>query len=197
MYDHIVGDVVAAHGTSLVLRAGGVGYELKVPVGTASACVTGESACVFTILHVVDGTPSLLGFRDASERELARRLLAVSGVGPSIALAILSTYDPASVARIIVEGDLAALKRVKGVGAKTAERLCLELRDRVDQLEFASSARRTAAPVTIEPAAGDAIAALVTLGYAERDAHKRVTDAAAAKTDSDTESLIKAVLRGR
>ncbi|MDA0375653.1 MAG: Holliday junction ATP-dependent DNA helicase RuvA [Planctomycetota bacterium] len=194
MYDHFLGEVVETSGTRVVLRCGGVGYELKVPVGTATALRPGQQATLHTILHVVDGSPSLIGFGSPAERDLARRILAVSGVGPAIALGILSTYDPASFGRTILDGDVAALKRVKGVGGKTAERLCLELRDKIAQLDLPGAAP-TPAQDAATPAASDAIAALVTLGYVEKDASARVAKALDADPDAGTEVLIRAVLR--
>jgi Holliday junction DNA helicase RuvA len=177
-----------------VLRCGGVGYELKVPVGTATTLRPGQQATLHTILHVVEGSPSLIGFGSAAERDLARRILSVSGVGPAIALGILSTYDPASFGRTILDGDVAALKRVKGVGGKTAERLCLELRDKITQLDL-PGAEPTPAPDSQPPAAADAVAALMTLGYVEKDAAARVAKAIEADPGASTETLIRAVLR--
>lgn len=198
MYDHFVGEVVETSGTSAVLRCGGVGFELRVPVATAARLAPGREAQLFAILHVVDGVPTLLGFASRSERDLARRILAVSGVGPTIALAILSTYDPAAFGRMVVDGDVAALKRVKGVGGKTAERLCLELRDRVAELELLGSdgISTPPRPPPLAGAAVDAVAALVTLGYTEKDARQRVEKAVANDPSAATEVLIKAVLRG-
>jgi Holliday junction DNA helicase RuvA len=182
MYDHFLGEVVETSGTRVVLRCGGIGYELKVPVGTATALRPGQQAVLHTILHVVEGSPSLIGFGSPAERDLARRILAVSGVGPAIALGT------------IIDGDVAALKRVKGVGGKTAERLCLELRDKITQLDL-PGAEPTPALDSATPAAADAVAALVTLGYVEKDATARVAKALAADPDASTEVLIRAVLR--
>jgi Holliday junction DNA helicase RuvA len=151
---------------------------------------------VFTILHVVDGTPSLLGFASRGERELARKLLGVSGVGPSIALALLSVLAPAELARAIARGDTAALRSVKGVGQKTAERLCLELRDAMAKLDLGPV--EAGGRPAHDQANDDAIAALVTLGYSEKDARdkldkaRRGRDAAGA---ADVEGLVKAVLQ--
>src|SRR5688572_26232408 len=153
----------------------------------------GKEAQVFTILHVVDGTPSLLGFATRAERELARRLLQVSGVGPSIALALLSVFAPADLAAAIAGGDTAALKSVKGVGQKTAERLCLELREAMHKLDLSPTAGQRPLP---SQSADDAIAALVTLGYSEKDARdkvERVRRRDGAPATGDTEALVKAV----
>lgn len=194
MYERIGGEVVLKQPARVVLRTGGVGYELKVTVPTSSAVRVGQQAELLTILHVVDGNPTLLGFGSHKERELARRMLSVSGVGPSMTLAILSTYSPEEVAAAIVAGEAQVLQRVKGVGTKTAERLCLELRDHVAKLELVSG--EAAGPTLLPQTAEDAIAALLTLGYSEKEAGNKVRKAYGTRPEAETEDLIKAVLRG-
>ena len=194
MYDHILGEVIESHAARVVLRAGGVGYELDVPTGTAATLQVGEQAKLFTILHVLDGNPSLLGFAARPERDLARRLLSVSGVGKAMSLAILSTYPPHEFAAAVLRDDHLALKHVKGVGAKTAERLCLELRDHVTKLDLGVTPQPTAE--IVPPSAEDAIAALITLGYTNREAHAKVGKALVGAPEATTEELIKTVLRG-
>lgn len=196
MYDHFVGEVIATSGALAVLRCGGIGYELKVPIGTAARLEVGAEATLFSILHVVDGAPTLLGFGSRAERELARRVLAVSGIGPAIALAALSSYDPHTLGGLIVAQDVAALKRIKGIGTKTAERLCLELRDRIALLDLDEPGSRPSPQMAMTPAAADAVTALVTLGYSEKDAEQRIAKALEREPGADTEAMIKAVLRG-
>jgi Holliday junction DNA helicase RuvA len=196
MYDHLHGEVVEKHASRAVVRCGGVGYELRISLESAASLQVGSTCQVFTILHVVDGTPSLLGFATRAERELAKKLLGVSGVGPSIALALLSVLAPADLAHAIARGDTAALKAVKGVGQKTAERLCLELREAMAKLDL-QPVRAGGLPLPSQ-SADDAIAALVTLGYSEKDARDKV-DRVRRRPDApksgDTESLVKAVLQ--
>jgi Holliday junction DNA helicase RuvA len=193
MYDHLVGEVVEKQTSRAVVRCGGVGYECRVSLTTAAELQVGAERQLFTILHVVDGMPSLLGFATRPERELCRRLLSVSGVGPSIALALLSVYEPAELAAAIGGGDAAALRRVKGVGTKTSERLCLELREAVQKLDLTlDGAPGRPAPVRT---ADDAIAALVTLGFSEKDARDKVERARRTGGVDDTEALVKAVLQ--
>ena len=196
MYDHIEGKVIRASGTTAVLRAAGVGYELLVPVNDAARLQVGATATLFTILHVTDGVPTLLGFGRRAERDLARRVLSVSGVGPKIALAMLSTYDAQTFASLVRGGDVAALKRVRGIGGKTAERLCLELRDKVDDLDLGDLPVVAVPRPALNATAEDAIAALVTLGYPDKEARTKVERAVAADPQLATGSLIKAVLRG-
>jgi Holliday junction DNA helicase RuvA len=193
VYERLIGEVVEKHPARVVLLVGGIGYELKVSVSTSSSLAVGQDCQLFAILHVVDGNPSLLGFATKSERDLARRMLSVSGVGPAMTLAILSTYSPEEVAGAIVRSESTVLQRVKGVGTKTAERLCLELRDAVAKMDLAEpGAGTTLLPQT----ADDAVAALLTLGYSEKEANKKVRSAYGARPESDTEELIKSVLRG-
>lgn len=195
MYDHLVGEVVERHPSRAVLRCGGIGYECRVSLTTASQLHVGAQCQLFTVLHVVDGTPSLLGFATRAERDLARRLLGVTNVGPSIALALLSVHSPADLASAIGEGDVEALKRVKGVGQKTAERLCLELRDAVHKLDLGT--REPGDRPLPSQSADDAVAALITLGYSEKDAREKVDKArrGASAPLADTEALVKAVLQ--
>ncbi len=195
MYDHLLGEVCESHPARVVLRAGGVGFEVKVPVSTSAGLKVGDTTQLHTILHVVDGMPTMLGFRSVRERELARRLMTVTGVGPSMALALLSTYGPREIASAILGDDPATLQKVKGIGAKTAERLCLELRDHIAKMDLATDVAPTSA-AALDDDAGDAVAALVTLGYAEKDARTRVEKAGVKLDGASTEDLIKAVLRG-
>ena len=192
MYDHLVGEVIDKQTSRVVLRAGGVGYELKVSLTTAAALRPGQQATLFTILHVVDGVPTLLGFATRSERELCRKLLATGGVGPAIALAVLSVHSPAAVVAAIAGNDIAALKRVRGVGQKTAERLCLELRDSVQQLDIGATASAIVLPAQ---STADAVAALVTLGYSEKEARDKLARVQGRLHGAGTEELVKAVLQ--
>ena len=195
MYDHLLGEIVEKHASRVVVRCSGVGYDVRISLNSATDLKVGTTQKVFTILNVVDGMPSLLGFSTQPERELARRLLAVTNVGPAIALALLSVYTPADLAGRIAADDAAALKAVKGVGQKTAERICLELREVVTKLDLGTptTAAGQASPTAEDD---DAIAALVTLGFKENDARIKV-DKARKKhgVDADTETIVKAVLQ--
>ncbi|MEQ1631097.1 MAG: Holliday junction branch migration protein RuvA [Planctomycetota bacterium] len=196
MYDHLQGEVIEKLGSRAVLRVHDIGYELKVSLSTASLLQPGKSAVLFTILHVTDGMPMLLGFATRSERELARKLLATSGVGPSTALTILSHYSAPEVVQLIATSDVTALKRVKGIGQKTAERLCLELRDSVRKLDIAPVEVRSAPPASA--ADEDAVLALLTLGYSEKEAREKLAKALEKRPQlrtAATEDLVKAVLQ--
>jgi len=197
VYDHLLGEIVEKHASRAVVRCAGVGYDVRVSLNSASDLVVGQTQKLFTILNVVDGTPSLLGFSSQAERELARRLLAVTNVGPAIALALLSVYTPRDLAARIAADDAAALKAVKGVGQKTAERICLELREVVTKLDLGAPVPgEAAAPIPTTATDDDAIAALVTLGFKENDARTKVDKARKKQgADADTEAIVKAVLQ--
>lgn len=195
MYDHLLGEIVEKHASRVVVRCAGVGYDVRVSLNSATDLKVGATKKLFTVLNVVDGMPSLLGFSTQAERELARRLLAVTNVGPAIALALLSVYTPADLAKRIAADDAPSLKAVKGVGQKTAERICLELREVVTKLDLGAP---TAAGGTssLSDADDDAIAALVTLGFKDNDARTKVDKARKKQgQDADTEALVKAVLQ--
>jgi Holliday junction DNA helicase RuvA len=194
MYDHLLGEIVEKHASRAVVRCAGVGYDVRVSLNSAAELEVGRTQKLFTVLNVVDGVPSLLAFTTAAERELARRLLAVTNVGPAIALALLSVYTPADLAGLIARDDAVALKAVKGVGQKTAERICLELREIVTKLDLGALATAGRAPAQ-SAVSDDAIAALVTLGFKEGDARNKVDKVRGQKDDADTEAIVKAVLQ--
>ena len=196
MYDHLLGEIVEKQASRAVVRCAGVGYDVRVSLTSASELVVGQTQKLFTILNVVDGTPSLIGFSTQAERELARRLLAVTNVGPAIALALLSVYAPRELAARIASEDAAALKAVKGVGQKTAERICLELREVVDKLDLGAAHGAAAAGAPAIGPDDDAVAALVTPGFKENDARAKVEKARKQSgLDADTESIVKAALQ--
>ncbi len=195
MYDHLLGEIVEKHASRVVVRCGGVGYDVRISLNSATDLKVGTTQKLFTILNVVDSMPSLLGFSTQPERELARRLLAVTNVGPAIALALLSVYTPTDLAKRIAADDAPALKAVKGVGQKTAERICLELREIVTKLDLGMPST-TDGTTSITADNDDAISALVTLGFKESDARNKVEKARKQQgVDGDTETIVKAVLQ--
>ena len=172
-----------------LIDVGGVGYEVELTSGTAAdlAARSGE-AVVFTHLVGREDAQTLYGFASAAERNLFRTLIKVSGVGPKLALALLSAVSPDQLAASIANGDAAAITSVPGIGKKTAQRLVVELRDRV-----ALSA--AAAPVGQGPV-GDAVLALVALGYRESAAARVIGEVGQALgDDADVEALVKEALK--
>lgn len=155
-----------------LLTSGGVGYEIFIPLGVYETLpAPGEEASLFTHLVVRDDAWLLFGFNTIFERSVFRRLLTANGVGPALALGMLSTLSADRVVRAIVERDIATLQRIPRVGRKKAERLVLDLAEKMGDIGTEGSA---GAPRLQGTAAEDAIRALVSLGYSTADAEKGV-----------------------
>jgi Holliday junction DNA helicase RuvA len=175
---------------------GGVVYEAEIPLTVFRRLPAEGAAMELRTLQVVrEDSASLYGFLDAVERELFRRLLGATGVGAKLALAMLSTYDAPRLARALVEKDITALKQISGVGQKTAQRIALELADKVGDLAVAPAAGTTAGGVG--PGAQEAVSALVALGYAFGDADDAVRSVLAAGEVGSTDELIRKALQRR
>jgi Holliday junction DNA helicase RuvA len=185
VYHHLRGELVALTPTSAVLEAGGLGFDVRIPVSTYETLKGQKETVLLTYLHVREDELRLFGFATEGERELFRLLLSVAGVGPSIALGCLSTFAPSEVASAISGGDLKTLQRIKGVGRKLAERLTVELRDLLESFQAVPGAGGGVRPrggdglqgVLRVPEVTDTIAALVTLGFDRKSAGERAASA--------------------
>lgn len=156
-----------------VMTAGGVGYELSIPLSVyESLPAVGEAVTLFTFLVVKEDGWSLFGFGSAYERQVFQRVLAAKGVGPALALGLLSTLSAERLVRAIRERDVATLQSVPRVGRKKAEQLILDLADKMGDVSKAPGP--DAGPRPEGAAADDAIRALVSLGYSTVDAEKAV-----------------------
>ena len=161
--------------SGVIVDVGGVGYVVRCPMSTfLELPKVGEVVELLVTTHVREDAITLFGFGTLGERELFDRLNSVSGVGPRMALGALSALGAASLARCIAEGDTRALAGVPGIGKKTAERIVIDLRDKMDALAMAPKAKVRGGP---ESATADVVSALVNLGYHERVAGKAVSDA--------------------
>jgi Holliday junction DNA helicase RuvA len=179
MIGRLTGEVVYKHPPFLMVDVNGVGYELEAPMSTFyDLPLNGGKVTLFTHLAIRDDAHVLYGFASESERALFRNLLKVSGVGAKMALAILSGMTADEFARCVQADDSAALVRLPGIGKKTAERLIIEMRDRLDRLEVgfapAAGGARAAAPALAETPVSDAVGALIALGYKPNDASRMV-----------------------
>lgn len=196
MYAHIRG-VVAEKGTdSLVIDCGGVGYLLLVSGATLSAApAIGEKMLCYTVLSAREDAMDLYGFYSKEEKQMFLKLRGVNGVGPRTAMQVLSTLSVRDLTLAIVTGDAAALARAPGIGKKTAQRLILELRDKVEDEELTGGVQSVAVqPVHATDACSDAVEALITLGYQRQEAMAAV---AAVQDQSDrAEELIRLALKG-
>ncbi len=173
MIERVTGSVAAKTAEGVVMEVGGVGFLLEVSATTLFDMPTvGESARLYAHLHVSDDALRLFGFSSEEERELFRMLLGVSKIGPRLALAVLSVRRPLELKRALAAGDVALLSSVSGVGKKTAERIVLELREKMGDLAGAPSSAGAAGLPVEEEALLVARAALVELGFSVIEADK-------------------------
>ncbi len=194
MIGRLCGELVEKRPPWLLVDVQGVGYEVEVPMSTLFALpAVGQHVTLLTHLQVREDAHTLFGFLTEGERALFRQLLKVTGVGARMALAILSGMTPEEFRRRVLQGDTAALVRLPGVGKKTAERLVVEMRDRLDQSpDFAAVPGKLAA-VQHDPVS-EAIDALIALGYKPQEA-SRMVNALPAEGQS-SEALIRLALKG-
>ncbi len=186
----VKGTVTARSGDLVTIAtAGGVSYEMAVPRSVLEQLPpAGGEVHLHTVLVVREDGWALFGFAAAEERSVFQRLLGASGVGPRLALSLLSALGSDRVVRAIKEGDLAALCTVSGVGKKKAERMVLELRDRMGDLEV------TGGPTRTDTVGDQAMKALVSLGYGQMEADGAVRSVLGANGTTDTGEIIRSAL---
>jgi Holliday junction DNA helicase RuvA len=202
MYEFLEGTIAGRSPARLVLQAGGVGWDLAVPLGSDFHVDERGRAKAFTHLVVREDAHTLYGFPDRELRDLFRLLLSVRGVGPSMALGVLSGLTRDALLEAIVTGDAKALTRVKGVGQKTAQQILLDLHDKATSLSGAAPGGSgyvlpaPGAPPAERAAREDAVGALVAIGYSDKDARKNVDRAAEKVGVDDLEALVRTALLG-
>ena len=197
MIGRLRGEIVAKRPPHLLVDVSGVGYELEAPMSTFyDLPAVGAAVVLHTHLVVREDAHVLYAFAREAERALFRSLLRVSGVGPKMALAILSGKNADEFARCVQRDDTAALSRLPGIGKKTAERLIIEMRDRLARLDdeaFTVATRPQATGAGAPSALEDAVSALIALGYKAPEASRMVRAVAAEGLSS--EELIRAALK--
>jgi Holliday junction DNA helicase RuvA len=189
---HLSGTILAKQVQRLIVDVGGVGYDVHVPLSTFYA--VGEPGALVELhihTHVREDALQLFGFATPLEQTLFLRLIAVNGIGPKAALAVLSGIEPQDLVRAIRQGDLGRLTTIPGVGKKTAERLVVELRDRLAALPTGPSA----ADAGGDDVRGDVLSALANLGYQRAAAEKATEKVFARSTSREFEVLLREVLK--
>ena len=200
MIGRLRGVLVEKQPPSLILDVKGVGYELEAPMSTFYRLPElGQEVTLITHFVVREDAQLLYGFSDKSERQLFRSLIRVNGVGPKLALAILSGMEAEMFTRCVHEQDATMLTRIPGVGKKTAERLIVEMKDRLNEwqpalaaLEQAATSKAPATNARHDPVQ-DAVSALIALGYRPQDASKAIAGVEAEGLSTD--QLIRLALR--
>ena len=195
MYAYLNGTVAEKGLNSLVIDVGGVGYLLSVSMNTLQETPpVGEQMKVYTHFAVREDAMELYGFATQEEKNMFTRLLTVSGIGPKVALSILGAMPLRDLTVAIVTGDITSLSRAPGVGKKTAQRLVLELKEKVDESDLSAAAVPAGSFTPVqEDAAQEALAALQSLGYTAAEAAKAVSHVRG-QSDSANE-LVRLALR--
>jgi Holliday junction DNA helicase RuvA len=181
----------------LVVDVNGVGYEVEAPSGVFSDLPeNGKQVTILIHHHFSQDSQTLYGFASLGERELFRKLLKISGIGAKMALTILSGASGEELARYVSTGDVASLTRLPGIGKKTAERIIMELRDKLEGLSVISGSgpKSAGAPISTDPAT-EAAHALASLGYKPAEVSRMIS--AVAEADMDAEEIIRKALQTR
>mgnify|MGYP006139988905 CR=1 FL=1 len=189
MIYHLNGRLIEKNATSLVVECAGVGYEVKISLNTFSSLGSDESIRIYTRLIVREDAHLLYGFSTTEERDMFVQLTSVSGIGPNIAMIMLSSLTPDQIAQAIQTDDVRTIQGIKGIGAKTAQRVILDLKDKVLKMSF-SSENIFAQNNTHR---FDALTALVSLGFDKKSAEKAIDKVT--QDDDTVEKIIKEALK--
>lgn len=198
MYAFLEGLVAEKSGNELVLNVSGVGYQMLCTQATLSnAPAKGEFLRVYTYLSIRQDAMELFGFHSKEERAMFLNLTNVSGIGPRTALNVLSSMPLKDLTLAVLTEDVQALSRAPGIGKKTAQRITLELKDRLSKDEVAGSLQGVVTGTSSGPvgAVGEAIAALAALGYSQSEAALAVSKAHQAQGDLEADELVRQALR--
>lgn len=189
MIAQLVGKLVEKNPTDFVVDCNGVGYEVKVSLNTFSTIGSNEKVLVYTKLIVREDAQILYGFADKIEREMFGHLISVSGIGPSTAMIMLSSMVPGEIANAITSEDAKTIQSIKGIGAKTAQRVIIDLKDKMLKMAFSSENIFNSDNTN----QFDALTALTSLGFDKKSAEKAI-DKVATGSES-VEELIKGALK--
>ncbi len=197
MIAYVSGTLTEKHPTEAIIDVGGLGYRLLIPTSSFEKLpAQGESARLHTTLIVREDSQTLYGFATVAERRTFETMIGVSGVGPKLALALLSGMSPSELRDVVLAEDAGMLTRIPGVGKKTAERLIVELRDKLSKMDGLGSNGYSGSDGEIMLARSDARAGLEALGLSRAEAEKRIRVVLRDHPDvSSAEDLIRTALR--
>lgn len=197
MITYLIGTLADKTPTEITLDVGGIGYSVSVSSQTSEQLpIIGESVKLLTYLHFREEILQLYGFQSEEERQVFRLLISISGVGPKMAQTILSGMGVSDLRESIISNNLRSLTAISGVGKKTAERIVLELRDKITKLDLKSGYTATAVAQTgNQQARSDAYSALLSLGYSKPAAEKAMRAAIAQSPDAKTDELVRIALK--
>jgi holliday junction DNA helicase RuvA len=196
MIAYIKGKLTVKDPTYVVIETQGMGYHAKISLHTFSAVKDLEETLLYTFLHVKEDAHTLYGFSSEKEKNTFLDLTSISGIGPGTALVMLSSLNPDEVRKAIAQEDVRTIQAVKGIGAKTAQRVILELKDKMRKIELMPSDDKTFSPSSSNNVRQEAFNALVTLGFARAVAEKNIDTVLKQKGDDiSLEELIKWALK--
>jgi Holliday junction DNA helicase RuvA len=191
MIAHIQGKLVEKTPTEVVIDCGGVGYHINISLHTYSLLPQADQIKLFTYLQIKEDAHTLFGFVEKSEREIFKMLLSVSGIGASIARTMLSSLDPKQIIQAIAVGDVVTIQSIKGIGAKTAQRAILDLKDKVLKLYDLDEVSILQNNTNKD----EALSALEVLGFNKKLAEKAVDKIVSQDANATVESIIKQALK--
>lgn len=191
MITHLRGKLVSKSPIAIVVECGGVGYLLKISLHTFEKLPKDENIFIYTYLHVREDAQTLYGFMTESEREVFMKLISVSGIGTTTAQSMLSSLNPIQVIEAVTTEDVAEIKSVKGIGAKTAQRVIIDLKDKLAKIEGLDESPSTQGDTQKE----EALSALETLGYKRKKSDKIVRKILSENAEANAETIIKLALK--
>ena len=192
MFEYIDGKLTFKCPTYIVVETGGIGYHINISLNTYSSLGDAERCKVYTWVHIKEDAHTLYGFADEGERRLFLHLISVSGIGPNTGRMMLSSITPTEIQTAIVNGDLPLIQRIKGIGVKSAQRLVLELQDK---LKKEGTGSLIAAPLN-NTVREEALSALLMLGFTRQPAEKAIDNAVKnGSMDLTVEGMIKIALK--
>ena len=191
MIAHIQGKLVEKHPTNVVIDCGGVGYDINISLHTFSLLPATDNIKLFTHVQIKEDAHTLFGFVEKSEREIFKMLLSVSGIGASIARTMLSSMAPREIIQAIATADLPKIQSIKGIGSKTAQRVILDLKDKVLKLYDIDEVSLTQNNTNRD----EALSALEVLGFIRRTSERVVEKIVKENPDATVEGIIKLALK--
>jgi len=191
MIAHLQGKLVEKSPTHIVIDCAGVGYHINISLHTYSLLPNNDFVKVYTHLQIKEDAHTLYGFIEKSEREIFRLLLSVSGIGAGIARTMLSSLDPKQITNAIASGDVATIQSIKGIGNKTAQRVILDLKEKIVKLYDLDELSVTQSNTNKD----EALSALEVLGFVRKTCEKVIEKIVLAEPDATVETIIKKALK--
>ncbi|MES2240372.1 MAG: Holliday junction branch migration protein RuvA [Bacteroidota bacterium] len=191
MIAHLQGKLVEKSPTQLVIDCGGVGYDVNISLHTYSLLPNSDFIKIFTYLQIKEDAHTLFGFVEKSEREIFKLLISVSGIGAGIARTMLSSLDPKQITNAIASGDVGTIQSIKGIGSKTAQRVILDLKDKILKLYDLDEVSMSQSNTNKD----EALSALEVLGFVRKASEKVIEKIVKEDPDASVESIIKQALK--